>query len=238
LRFLDTRHEWEQSEDGWRKAKAELERARQKASLLRAGGVDVVTQTYGLVSPIAGEVLARNINPGIEVQGQYASGTAQELFTIGEIASVWMIADLYEIDLARVRVGSAVEVSVVSYKDQTFPGTVDWVSGMLDPTTRTTKVRCILANVDRRLRPEMYATARISVDRKRVLAIPRSALLRLGEYKVVFVEVGRDDSNVRFARVPVDVDESEASAWLEVKHGVEAGQRIVVSGAILLSQRL
>jgi|HubBroStandDraft_6_1064221.scaffolds.fasta_scaffold56438_3 cobalt-zinc-cadmium efflux system membrane fusion protein len=228
----------EQSEDNWRKAKAELERARQKTSLLRAGGVDVVTQTYRLVSPIDGEVLARNINPGIEVQGQYASGTAQELFTVGELDTVWVISDLYEIDLARVHVGSPVDVNVVSYKDQSFAGTVDWVSGMLDPTTRTAKVRCTLANADRKLRPEMYATARVSVDRKKVLAIPRSALLRLGEYKVVFVEVGRDESRVRFGRVPVDVDESEASPWLEVKHGIEAGQPVVVSGAVLLSQRL
>ena len=126
----------------------------------------------------------------------------------------------------------------MSYKDEVFDGIVDWVSGTLDPTTRTAKVRCILANAGRKLRPEMYATARISVDCKHALAIPRSALLRLGEYKVVFVEVGHDDARVRFARYPVDVDEGEASAWLEVKHGVEIGQRIVVSGAILLSQRL
>jgi cobalt-zinc-cadmium efflux system membrane fusion protein len=228
----------EQSEDGWRKAKTELARARQKAVLLRAGGADVVTQTYRLVSPIDGEVLARNINPGIEVQGQYASGTAQELFTIGQLDVVWVIADLYEIDLAHVHVGSPVEVRVVSYKDQTFAGTVDWVSGMLDPTTRTAKVRCTLSNPDRKLRPEMYATARVSVARKSVLAIPRNALLRLGEYKVVFVEVGHDESRVRFERIPVDVDEGESSPWLEVRQGVAVGQPIVVSGAILLSQRL
>jgi membrane fusion protein, heavy metal efflux system len=228
----------EQSEDSWRKAKAELERARQKAFLLRAGGVDTVTQTYTLVSPIEGDVLARSINPGIEVQGQYASGSAQELFTVGKIDSVWVMADLYEMDLARVHVGSPVEVRVVSYRDEVFTGTVDWVSGMLDPTTRTARVRCTLANADRKLLPEMYATARISVDRKRKLAIPRSALLRLGEYKVIFVEVGHDDSGARFARVPVDVDEGEASPWLQVQHGLQEGQRIVVSGAILLSQRL
>jgi cobalt-zinc-cadmium efflux system membrane fusion protein len=228
----------EQAEDGWRKAKAEMQRAHQRASLLRAGGFDAVTQTYTLVSPVDGEVLARNINPGIEVQGQYASGTAQELFTIGELDGVWVFADVYEMDLARVHVGSPVEISVVSYKDQRFIGTVDWVSGTLDPTTRTARVRCTLDNADRHLRPDMYATTRISVDRKRTLAIPRTALLRLGEYKVVFVEVGRDDSRVRFARVPVDVDEGEASTLLEVKHGIEPGQRIVVSGAILLSQRL
>jgi cobalt-zinc-cadmium efflux system membrane fusion protein len=228
----------ETAEDNWRKARAESERARQKAFLLRAGNVDAVSQTYTLASPIEGEVLMRNINPGIEVQGQYGGGTAQELFTIGELDKVWVLADLYEMDLARVHVGSPAVVTVVSYKDKTFSGQVDWVSGMLDPATRTAKVRCTFDNPDRLLRPEMYATMQISVDQKKALAIPRSALLRLGEYKVVFVELGETDGRVRFERVPVDVDEGEASQWLEVKHGIDAGQRVVVSGAILLSQKL
>jgi multidrug efflux pump subunit AcrA (membrane-fusion protein) len=84
----------------------------------------------------------------------------------------------------------------------------------------------------------MYATAQISVDQKKALAIPRNALLRLGEYKVVFVQVGEGDGRVKFERVPVDVDEGESSPWLEVKHGLEDGQKVVVNGAILLSQKL
>jgi len=228
----------ETAEDNWRKTRAEVERARQKAFLLRAGNVDTVTQTYTLASPIEGEVLVRNINPGIEIQGQYGGGVAQELFTIGELDHVWVFADVYEIDLARVHVGSPASVSVVTYKDKSFDGRVDWVSGVLDPTTRTAKIRCTFDNADQLLRPEMYATVRISVDEKHALAIPRDALLRLGEYKVVFIEVGESEGRVRFERVPVDVDEGESSPWLEVKHGLEAGQKVVVSGAILLSQKL
>ncbi len=228
----------ETAEDSWRRAKAELERARQKAFLLRTGSVDSVTQTYTLASPIDGEILLRNINPGAEVQGQYTGGATQELFTIGELDKVWVLGDLYEMDLARVHVGSPAEVMVVAYKDKVFRGRVDWVSGMLDPNTRTAKVRCTFDNPDRLLRPEMYATVRVSVDQKRALAIPRGALLRLGEYKVVFIEVGENQAEARFERVPVEVDEGESSAWLEVTHGLEVGQKIVVSGAILLSQKL
>jgi cobalt-zinc-cadmium efflux system membrane fusion protein len=230
----------ETAEDNWRKAKAEAERARQKAFLLRSGGVDSVNQTYTLVSPIDGEVLMRNINPGIEVQGQYGGGSANELFTVGEIDKVWVLADLYEMDLARVHVGSPAVVTVVSYKDKSFKGQVDWVSGMLDPATRTAKVRATFDNPDRLLRPEMYATVQISVDQKKALAIPRNALLRLGEYKVVFIQLPGNANGglVRFQRMPVDVDEGESSQWLEVKHGLEAGQLVVVNGAILLSQKL
>jgi membrane fusion protein, heavy metal efflux system len=228
----------EQSEDNWRKAKAELERARQKAYLLRAGGVDAVTQTYTLQAPIEGDVLMRNVSPGVEVQGQYGGGQAVELFTVGELERVWVVADLYEMDLARVHVGSPATVTIISYPNKLFGATADWVSGMLDPTTRTAKVRCTLDNRERLLKPEMYATVQISVDQKRALAIPRGALLRLGEYKVVFVQVGDSNGYAKFARLPVDVDEGESSPWLEVKHGLERGQRVVTSGAILLSQKL
>jgi cobalt-zinc-cadmium efflux system membrane fusion protein len=228
----------ETSEDNFRKAKAEIERARQKQFLLGAGNVDTVTQTYTLTSPIEGEVLLRNVNPGAEVQGQYSGGTTQELFTIGEVDKVWVIGDVYEVDLARVLVGARAAVTVLAYPDKVFEGKVDWLSGSLDPNTRTAKVRTTFDNPDKLLRPSMYATVRIATDQKKALAIPRSALLRMGEYKVVFVQVGEADGHVNFERLPVDVDERESNPWLEVKHGLDPGQRVVVSGATVLSQKL
>jgi cobalt-zinc-cadmium efflux system membrane fusion protein len=241
----------ETSEDNGRKAKAELERARQKQFLLHTGNVDAVTQTYALPSPIDGEVLLRNINPGIEVQGQYSGGAGNnclaglttiaacgELFTIGEIDVVWVLGDLYEIDMARVHVGAPASVTVLAYPGKVFQGKVDWVSGSLDANTRTAKVRCTFDNPDKLLRPLMYSTVRIAVDEKKGLAIPRSALLHLGEYKVVFARVGESDGYVRFERLPVDVDERESSTWIEVKHGLDPGKPVVVSGGEFLSQRL
>lgn len=229
----------EQAEDSQRNAKAELERARQKQFLLHVGNVDVVTQTYALPSPIDGEVLLRNINPGIEVQGQYSSGsTASELFTIGELDRVWILGDIYEVDLGRVHVGATAQVSVVAYPGKVFKGSVDWISGSLDPNTRTAKVRCTFDNPDRLLRPMMYSTVQISVDQRKALAIPSSALQHLGEYKVVFIQKGESEGKVRFERVPVDVDERDTTSWLEVRHGLEAGQKIVAKGGDVLLTKL
>lgn len=222
------------SEDAYRRAQAELERAHQKEYLLRVGNADAVTQRYTLRSPVDGEVLLRNISPGVEVQGQYAGGTSPELFTIGELDRVWVLGQLFEMDLARVHVGAVVSVSVVAYPGVAFQGQVDWVSGELDPTTRTSTVRCTFENPDRALRPMMYATMQISVDQKRVLAIPREAVLRVGESKIVFVELDKEATTRRFRRVAVDVDEAESSPWLEVKNGLTAGESVVVSGSILL----
>lgn len=228
----------EASEDGFRKSKAELERARQKQFLLRVGHVDAVTQTYTLPSPIDGEVLLRQINPGVEVQGQYSGGATQELFTLGAVDKVWSIGDLYEMDMRRVHVGSPARVTVVAYPEKVFEGKVDWVSGMLDPTTRTAKVRCTFDNPLRELRPEMYATVELLVDQKRALAIPRTAVLRMGDAKVVFIHLGEVDGRTRFKRVPVEVHEGDASPLVEVKHGLAKGQKVVVNGAILLSQSI
>jgi membrane fusion protein, heavy metal efflux system len=226
----------EVAEDNYRKAKAELERAKQKAYLLRAGGGGNVSQGYTVISPMEGEVIMKNVSPGIEVQGQYGGGTAAELFTVGELDKVWVIADVFEMDIARVKVGSKSLVKVVAYSGKSFEGKVDWVSGTLDPLTRTAKVRCTFDNSDHLLKPEMYATVQISVEERQALAIPRGALLRLGEQTVVFVQTGNaPDGRLKFERMPVTVDEGEGSKWVPVTHGLERGMKVVTAGAILLS---
>jgi cobalt-zinc-cadmium efflux system membrane fusion protein len=234
----------EASEDAERNAKAELERARLKQSLLHIGNVDAVSQTYTIPSPIDGEVLLWNISPGMEVQGQYSGGATApatgslvsplnpgELFTIGEADTVWILGDIYEIDLARVHVGEKASVTTVAYPGSVFAGTVDWVSGALDPSTRTAKIRCTFDNPGKILRPMMYANVAISVDERNAVAIPRTAIVHMGEYKVVFAQVGEADGKVHFERLPVDVSENKAGPYVAIEHGVEVGQNIVVNGA-------
>ena len=230
----------ETAEDNYRKAKAEKDRAVQKGALFRAGGnSESVSSGFGLTSSIDGEVIARTVSPGVEVQGQYGAGSAVELFTVGELDTVWVLADIYEMDIARLKVGAKALVKVVSYPGKIFEGRVDWVSGMLDPTTRTAKIRCVFDNKDRLLKPEMYAEVDVAVDQKRALAIPRSSIVRMGDQTVVFAETGTTpDGKVKYDRMPVSVDEGEASNWLPVAHGVEAGAKIVTSGSILLSGML
>jgi cobalt-zinc-cadmium efflux system membrane fusion protein len=229
----------EAATDRYRKAKAELERAKRKQELLRVGGAETVTQEYVLRAPVDGEVLLRNINPGAEVQGQYSGGAGAELYTIGQLDRVWALGDLYEMDLARVHVGMPVSVSVVAYPDRVFAGRVDWVGAALDGNTRTAKIRCTLDNPDRLLRPMMYATVKLAVTQPRALALPRPALLRLGKEKIVFVEAGEGDGRARFRPVTVDADDGESSPWLVVKGGdLAPGQKVVVKGAILLSQMI
>ncbi|MDB4937938.1 MAG: putative Co/Zn/Cd efflux system rane fusion protein [Labilithrix sp.] len=226
----------DQAEDAYRKAKAEVERAKQKTSLFRASSGTGVTQTYAIRAEIDGEVVAKNVSPGGEVQGLYGGGTAVELFTIGELDHLWVVADVYEMDTPRVKVGSRVTIKLFSMPNKTFPAKIEWVAGTLDPATRTEKVRCIIDNTDRAFKPEMYATLFIAVDERKAIAIPRSAILRLGEQTAVFVEKGKSpDGRHVFTRVPVTVDESEGSKWVPLVRGPERGARVVTEGAILLA---
>jgi cobalt-zinc-cadmium efflux system membrane fusion protein len=227
--------DFETAEDTYRKAKAEKDRALQKASLLRSGNVNMVDQSYTLPSPIDGEVLARNLSLGVEVQGQYSGGATQELFTVGRLGEVWVLGDLFELDMARVIVGSPARVTVIAYPGKVFEGKVDWVSRILDPTMRTPKVRCTFDNPGNLLKPEMYATVAISVEARKELALPKGSVLRSADETIVFVEKGNTpEGKLRLVRTPVVVDEGESSNWLPVSKGLDKGTRVVTHGGVLL----
>ncbi len=229
------RKDLENAEDNYRKAQAEMERARAKGRLLNTG--NVVGQGYVLRAHIDGDVVARTVNPGMEISGQYAGGgPAAELFTLGDDSQVWVLADAFEVDLARVHAGERVKVSTVAYPGKVFEGTVDWVSGALDPATRTAKVRCTIPNPSHALKPEMFATVSIAVAGKQKLSVPRAAVRHLGDQTVVFVPVGTaPDGKLRFERRPVLIDEQEPGDFVPVTRGVEKGEQVVTIGSALLA---
>lgn len=229
------RRDLENAEDNYRKARAELDRSRAKGRLLNTG--NVVGQGYVLRAHIDGDVVARAINPGTEIAGQYAgTGPAVELFTVGDDSQVWVLADAFEVDLSRIKPGQQVKVTAVAYPGKTFEGTVDWVSGALDPATRTAKVRCTIPNPDHQLKPEMFATVAIAVPGKQKLAVPRAAIRHLGDQTVVFVPAGQAaDGKQRYERRPVLVDEQEKGDFVPVSRGVEKGEQVVTVGAALLA---
>jgi len=230
--------ELEQAQSAYERARAELSRARRRADLFRHRGFDGVTQRFFLRSPIEGEVIARNANPGTDVQGQLSGGTAPELFTVGSIDPVWVYADVYEADFARVRVGAPVQVKVIAYPERSFAGRVEWISSALDPVTRTARLRCTLQNAGHELSPEMYATVSVSTPARKALVVPRSAVLHAGEERVVFVQTGATENGLlRFQRRRVVLEESEGDP-VPVRSGLQPGEAVVVSGALLLSGML
>jgi cobalt-zinc-cadmium efflux system membrane fusion protein len=228
----------EVASDAAARAMAELDRTRQKMRLLHVEGTGSVNQTFTLRAPLTGEVVSRMVSPGMEVQGQYSGSNVTELFTIGDIDEVWVIAEVHEMDVGRVHIGQTVSASVVAYPDETFLGKVQWMSEVLDPLTHTARVRVELPNHDRKLRPEMYATLTVTVDERPSVALPRSAIVRLGDVNVVYVARGeRPDGRLRFERrrvtLPVEVP---AEGMVPVLTGIDPGDIVVEGGAILLSE--
>ena len=160
-----------------------------------------------------------------------------ELIASGGIApdaapdKVYLYTDLREADLPKVAVGAPVSVMVAPFPARKFEGAVDWVSGALDPTTRTARLRCTVGNVDRALQPEMYATVSISVPKQRALAVHRQALLRRGGETVVVVVLGQNQKGqTRFARRAIRVDESVPGDHLPIVQGLNQGDTVVVRG--------
>jgi multidrug efflux pump subunit AcrA (membrane-fusion protein) len=148
---------------------------------------------------------------------------------------VYVYTDLRAADLPKVAVGAPVSVSVAAFPARRFEGSVDWVSGALDPTTRTARLRCTVANVDRALRPDMYATVSISVPKQRALALPRQALLRRDGETVVAAVLGQNKKGqTRLARRAVKVDESVPGDYLPVAQGLREGDVVVVRGGAAL----
>jgi cobalt-zinc-cadmium efflux system membrane fusion protein len=228
------RRDLEAAQDASRRAEAELARARQKAALLRPGGGDAVTQEYTLQSAIDGEVLVQNVTPGVQLQGAYSGGTPVELFTVGDIEQVWVLADVAESDFARVRNGAPAVVRVAAWPGRTFRGWVDWIAGSLDPTLRTARVRISLPNKDRALKPEMLAQVSINAGETQGLAIPRDALEHIGGDPYAFVEAGgAPGGRLRFKRRRLRVSEDGSAPLVVVESGLQSGERVLVERAPL-----
>lgn len=214
--------DFETAEDNYRKAAAEHQRALQRLRLLRAGRIDRVTQEYTLPSPIAGRVVARTVNPGIEVQGQYSGGTAVELFTVGSTGTVWLFADVSAGDLAQVQPGAAVSARVLAYPDRLFRGKVEWQSATLDPVLRTGRIRCSLDNAEGLLKPEMFASVLIERPAVQRLSVPRESVVRINDQSFLYVAAGaRPGGKQVFKRRHVAIPERAGNGKRKVARGSE-----------------
>jgi cobalt-zinc-cadmium efflux system membrane fusion protein len=226
----------ETAQDNSEKSRAELARARLRMQTLHAPDTGEATQEFQVRSPIDGFVVNRNATPGLEIQGMLSqANVVQELFTVGETDPVWVWGDVYERDLGKVRRGQKVSITSVAYPGRVVAGTVDYVGQALDPQTRTSRVRCVVANPDGALKPEMFVSLLIELDRRDMLAVQRSAALRSGDRQIVYVQDGRtEDGRTRFRERSVALGEGD-DGWVAVVSGLQPGERVVVSGSILLS---
>ena len=182
-----------------------------------------VQHSIDILSPLSGFVVSREVLEGHQVE----PGTT--LLTIGDLSKVWVLLDLYQFDVGRVRAGQRVEIQLPALPGEVLRSKVDYVYPLMEQRTRTTKARVLLSNPDGRIQPGMFGEALIEIEPRDTLVIPFDALLDDGTEKYVFVVAGPGN----FLPTPVRVGSSSPQE-VEILGGLSEGQEVVTSANFLI----
>ncbi len=230
-----SREELEQATTKLKAAESEVASMRQRLLLLGLSPKRVnelrsssqISSEVSLPAPVSGTVIARSANPGEVIQAD------KEILRVADLSSLWVIGQVYEKDLGRIRVGSGANITTEAYPGRIFRGQVSYVDPTLDPATRTAQVRIELLNPGHTLKIGMFvnvAFATIGGAESTVPAVAVSAVQNLNNQQVVFLAT--NDPNV-FAMRPVRLG-PESNGFYPVLEGLTVGDRIVTEGSFLL----
>ena len=220
----------EQAESDRTQAQADLNAADQGLKILGIKNPEDLAKAPSsalipVLAPISGEVVERLVQPGQVVQ----AGQTQ-VFTITDLSTVWVLANVYQADLAYVRNGDDVVVETDAYPDK-FHGRISYVSSAIDPTTRTLQARILVDNPGEKLKRDMYCTVTVTAGvLSNVIAVPNSSVLRDDNNQpFVYVATGQN----QFGRRDVDLGESQ-NGQTQIIKGISVGERVVGDGSLFL----
>ena len=182
-----------------------------------------VEDTLTIQSPVSGYITERNALPNLMVQ------LDTRLYTIADLSSVWVLAQVFQNDLGRVKVGSPASLTVDSYPGRVFRGRVDFIYPDVDLTTRTARARLVFSNSQLTLSPGMFVNVNLEVNLGKQLAIPGSGVLQSGSRQIVFVDRGSGYLEPRQVQLG-----PQANDEYVVLKGLQAGERIVTSANFLI----
>lgn len=182
-----------------------------------------VQQELEIDSPVSGHITERHVLPNLTLQPD------THLYTIADLTTVWVFAQVFQNDLGRIRIGEPVALSVDSYPGKTFRGRVDFIYPDVDMTTRTARVRLVFSNPNLALTPGMYVNVVLQVPLGNQLVIPLSGVLQSGMRQIVFVDRGAGYLEPRDVQLG-----TQAGDQYVVLKGLKAGERIVTSANFLI----
>jgi cobalt-zinc-cadmium efflux system membrane fusion protein len=181
-----------------------------------------------LRAPFDGRVIMRNITRGEVVE------TNQKLFTVADLSDVWVVGNVPEKDVQYIRKDQKVDVIVSAYPHAIFPGTITYISDVIDPATRTMRLRVTVPNPDRMLKPEMFAAVRVyAAPNPDALTISLAAVQNGPIGKMVFVRRGENDFAVRAVKLGM-----ERGELVTVLDGVAEGEPVVTRGSFMLKSEM
>jgi cobalt-zinc-cadmium efflux system membrane fusion protein len=220
----------EQAESDRNQAQADLNAADQGMKILGIKNpADLAkapsSASIPVLAPISGEVVERLVSPGQVVQ----AGQTQA-FTISDLSTVWVLANVYQADLAYVRSGDDVVVQTDAYPNS-FHGRISYVSPALDPNTRTLQARIVVDNPGEKLKKDMYCTVTVTAGSiSNAVAVPDSSVLRDDNNQpFVYVAVGTN----QFGRRDVELGQGQ-SGQTQILKGISVGERVVGDGSLFL----
>ena len=181
-----------------------------------------------MIAPIDGIVIKYNAAEG------ETFGPEDEVFTIADLSTAWVLADVYEKDIALIRAGQEARIVTDSYPGATFLGRITYVSDFLDPKTRTAKVRCEVPNRDGKLKLEMFATVQLPTPMGRqAVLVPSAAIQQVIDRPVVFVRA----SEIEFEPRTVELG-TQSNGWVEIRSGIKDGETVVAHGSFFLKSTM
>lgn len=182
-------------------------------------------------APIAGTVVQRQVGVGQYIQSA-ANGAANQQFSIADLRTVWLVANVREADASKVRVGQEIEVRALALPKRVFKAKLNWVAPTIDPSTRRLAVRAVIDNADGALKPMMYASFTVVTgDQTTTVGVPQKAVVYEGSKTHVFVQ--RPDGLL--AIQPVRIGRS-SSGLVEIEEGLKAGDKVVTRGALFIDR--
>ncbi len=184
----------------------------------------VPSESISIPSPASGFVIEKNVVEGASVQA------GMRLYRIAALNKVWVEAEVYEADLAHVRVGQSASVTLDYLPGKTYDAKVAYIFPYLSAEARTGRVRVELANTELELRPGMYASVTLATDLAPRVQVPAAAVVYTGPRRLVFIDLGEG----RFRPQEVQVG-TEANGKYEVLSGLAAGDRVATSGVFLIA---
>ncbi|GAC1514952.1 MAG: efflux RND transporter periplasmic adaptor subunit [Gemmatimonadaceae bacterium] len=214
------RKDLEIAEDAYERAKVDMTTAAARLRMM-GGDLNRPTPLIEVRAPISGTIVEQNVAPA---SGVKSPDNAPNLFTIADLSRVWVLCDVYENELASVHTGALAEVRLNAVPDRVFRGTVGPISKVLDPGTRSAKVRVELENVGGVMRQGMFATVElISRARHNRMVVPATALIRLHDADWVF----RKEAGNKFRRTQVRTAGTTTDGLQQILTGVVAGDQVV-----------
>jgi membrane fusion protein, heavy metal efflux system len=179
-------------------------------------------------APINGTIVERKVGAGQYVKPD----TPEPLFLISDLSTVWVIADVFESYLAKIRVGQAVEITVPAYPERRFPARVSFINPTVDAATRTVHVRCSVPNPGGLLKPDMFARVNIEAASARPVAVvPTGAIFTKDADSFVFVE----ESPKRFRRRQIKPGRAMDDVTI-IEEGLRLGERVATRGVLLINR--